>query len=185
MNVSGPVAAIIVALIFSGTAIFASSSAAPNTYATINYDGGYKKLGVISSEEIFTTASLANDDGEFLTGDFDEVMAGMAKSLRAGSNGQEKLTTETAAFKPGVTLTASSGIRWVGSESLFDLTTDTISLTSTEANNLSHLEVIKQLKGLQAKAKAGRLVSSQNALTLGPAPEQSFLISKILAALTK
>ena len=48
-KITGPVAAIIVSLILGLSILVSSGALVPekDTYATVNFEGGYKKIGVI------------------------------------------------------------------------------------------------------------------------------------------
>ncbi len=178
-TITGPVAAIIVTMIVTLGMLWASGSLMPDPkiYATVNYDGGYKKIGVISSEEIFTEAEIALDGETIKSGSFAETIDWMRETSKDG--------VATTTWKAGVTLNAKAGVEWVGSESNFKLTTDSLSLISTDRNPVSVGEVIKQLEQLQQKAKNERVANSAAALEFGDNPQTSFQLSKLLSFFAK
>lgn len=116
-KITGPLAAIVVSIIITlGLLIMTGSlPPKPHTYATVEYDGGYKKLGVISSEEIFTRAEIKANNEMLTSGSFEEVIAELKKQTK-------NQNIETLTWKSGVSISASAGIRWVGSEGAFNLT---------------------------------------------------------------
>ena len=178
---TGPFASIIVSVVLTLGFLFGTGSfkSTPYTYATVNFDGGYQKIGVINREEIYTEARLEINGEKLVNGDFEEVISWINKSAR--DNGG----TEEVTWKDGVRLKASAGIKWSGSESNFKLATDTMDVKSTTQVPLKPKEVILQINELQKKAKADRLETVKKSLTFGPAPNESFLLSKLLGAFQK
>jgi hypothetical protein len=178
---NGPVASIIVSLILTLGFLFGTGSfkSTPPTYATVNFDGGYQKIGVISREEIFTEARVEINGERIVNGDFATVIAWIQRSARE-SDGVDKAT-----WKEGVRLVASAGIRWTGSESNFKLATENLDIKSTSQTPIRVSEAIEKLNAVERQAKAERLESSKQALVFSSAPTESFLISKILAAIQK
>ena len=178
---NGPLASIIVSLILTMGFLFGTGSfkPAPATYATVNFDGGYQKIGVISREEIYTEARIEMNGDRLTNGDFQEIIAWIQKASRE-NGGVENVT-----WKDGVRLKASAGIKWSGSESSFKLATDTIDIKSTIKDPIKPSDVIEQLNELEKKAKAGRLESVKQSLVYSAAPTESFLLSKILSAIQK
>lgn len=175
------IASIIVSVILTLGFLFGTGSfkSTPLTYATVNFDGGYQKIGVISREEIFTEARVEMNGERLTSGDFEEVIGWIHRSARE-NGGVENVT-----WKDGVRLKASSGIRWSGSESNFKLSTDMLDIKSTTQVPLKPQDVIEQLNGLEKKAKAGREENARKSLVFGPAPTESFLLSKVLGAFQK
>lgn len=178
---TGPIASIIVSVVITlgfliGTGSFKMT---PDTYATAHFDGGYQKIGVIRREEIYTEARLEMNGERLVNGSFEEVAAWIQRSAR-DNGGVESVT-----WKDGVRLKASAGIMWTGSESSFKLATDTMDVKSTSQTPLKPQEVIEQMKGLEKKARAGRMETVKQSLTFGPAPAESFLLSRLLGALQK
>lgn len=178
---NGPIASIIVSIILTmgflmGTGSFKSPA---TTYATVNFDGGYQKIGIISREEIYTEARIEMNGDRLVSGDFQEVIAWIRKSAR-DNGGVENVT-----WKDGVRLKASAGIKWSGSESNFKLATETLDIQSTNQVPVKPSEVIVKLDELEKKAKAGRLENAKQSLVFSAAPTESFLISKILSAIQR
>ncbi len=172
MRISGPVSAIIVALIFTIGVLFGTGAFKKTrpTYATVYFDGGYQKLGVISSERIYTEATITLDGEELISGDFEEVVAWMRE-------GEDDISTVT--WKDGVVVSAYAGIDWVGSESSFRLTTESLELISDGL--LRPINVFEQFKKLEQKAKESREMEAKQALNFSESPNESFLLSKILS----
>lgn len=178
---NGPIAAIIISVIITIGALFGTGSLMPepNTYATVNFDGGYKKIGVINQEDIFTLATVFMDGKSLTSGKFQDVISWM-EDQALNSGGVDKVT-----WKAGVKLVARVGIEWVGSESNFQLTTDRLEIASTAENPIIPATVISKLNVLEQKAKSERIETAKQTLTFGPTPKESFFISKVLSALSK
>jgi hypothetical protein len=180
-RITGPIAAIIVALIITLGILVGSGSLtpAPDTYATVSFDGGYKKIGVISQEKVFTKAEITLNGRRIKSGDFDDIIEWMTEQA-AETGGLEK-----SSWKAGVAMSADAGVEWLGSESKFQLATESIKLVSTVEKPLMNTEVVSQLKALEQRAKASRQKNAEEALQFGPAPKESFLLTKVLSALSK
>lgn len=178
---TGPIASIIVTLIITlgGLFGFGVFRDVPLTYATVNFDGGYKKIGVISAEEIFTEASITLDGETLKSGTVEDIISYIKQGKREG---QELSQID---YKPGVSIKGSAGIKWTASESNFKLTTDSVDLTSTATSPLKPIGVIEQLKKIQEKAKAERVENAKNALAYSEAPAESFLLAKLLSMVGK
>lgn len=179
---TGPIASIIVALIVTLGGLFGFGAFTPTalTYATVNFDGGYKKIGVIAAEEIYTEASISVDGETLKSGTIEDVISWIQK--RGKSDGQE---LSQITYKPGVSVKGEAGIKWIASESNFKLSTDSIDLTSTATNPLKPLEVIEQLKKIRDKSKAERIENAKKALAFSKAPTESFAIAKLLSLIGK
>lgn len=179
--ITGPVAAIGVALIVTFGALLGTGGLRPqaDTYATVSFENGYKKLGVINEERVFTQAVVKMNGKRIKSGDFKDIVEWMTEQAST-TGGLDKTN-----WKPGVEITARAGVEWTGSESKFQLTTDSLTMTSTEEKNLPNAEVIAALKSLEKKAKNERKKNSKEALKFGPAPAESSLMKKILSALDK
>lgn len=179
-KITAPISAIVVAIIITLGFLVGTGALMPEakTYATVKFDGGFKKIGVISSEEIFTKAIVELNDSVIYTNDFADTIAWIKK------NSKDKGISNTT-WKNGVELKATAGIRWIGSESSFNLTTEDLTLKSTDEKPLVAAEVITQLEALERKAKANRTTNAKEALEFSAAPHQSFLLSKMLSAFSK
>lgn len=179
---TGPVASVIVALIVTLGALFGAGALVPDkhTYATVNFDGGYQKIGVISREEIFAEATVLLNGEELRSGSIDEIEAWIRKSGASDGTSIEKVT-----LKEGIVIKGRAGIRWTGSESNFKMTSESLELKSTSGALLKPLEVFDALNKMKDKAKAGRADTVKTSLVFSKAPTESFLLSKILAAVGK
>lgn len=174
-----PIANVVVAVILTLGALHGTGTLLPNhTYATVNYDGGYKKIGVISSENVFTEVLIELEGRQVLNGDLEDALKWIAEN--SGENEQER---KSITYKTGLTVTASAGVSWVGSESPFKLSTESVNLKSTNAKPLTPDSISDSLQAMFNKAKAERTLNSEQALSYGPAPSQSFLLSKLIAAI--
>lgn len=180
-KLTGPMAAVLVSLILTLGILYGSGALVQpsDTYATVSFDGGYKKIGVISEERIFTKAEVTLEGQTLKTGDFETIINFMTEAATE-AGGLEKAT-----LKSGVQVSASAGLKWVGSESNFDLTTDEIKLVSTEEKPLLNKDVVTQLETLKKLAKDNRKKNSEESLEFGPAPKESFLLSKLLSLISK
>ena len=179
---TGPIASVVVALIVTVGALFGTGALVPPkyTYATVNFDGGYQKIGVISREEIFAEATVTLNGEELRSGSIEEIEAWLRNS--GGSDGTP---IEQATYKDGLVVKGSAGVRWTASESNFNLTTESIELKSTSGAQLKPLEVFDALSKMKEKAKAARSETAKSSLVFDKAPTESFSLSKILSAFTE
>ena len=146
------------------------------TYATVNFEGGYKKIGVISSERVFFNVEIFDAQGKSAyEGTADEAISW----LKSGAE-SENLSTDKFIMANDWSFQGSGGISWVGSESSFDLTTDSFEITVTKDKQVNMSEIIKKIEEVNQKVHDERKITSQNALVFGPAPSQSFLLTKVL-----
>ena len=177
--ITAPVASIIVTLTICLTVLFALGSfkASNLDYATVNFDGGYKKIGVISEQRSFSDVEVKFNDKVLWSGSLDYVAGEIANSI-ASEKDPQNIT-----WKEGVTLNGTAGVSWDGSESSFKLTTETIDLVSTKEVPLVVQDVITQLRTLDRKVKDENDISAKQALTFSEAPSASFTLTKFLAAL--
>jgi hypothetical protein len=182
MVVTGPIASIIVSIIFSMTALFSLGvlTLEEPTYATVQFDGGYRKLGVIAAEEIFTEVSLMINGETLRSGSNEEIIKFLEKSSKS-----EGVESKNATLKAGVTISGKAGIKWNASESNFKLQTESVNLTSTNSAPLTFSYAISTLQEMESKAKSGRVETAKKSLHFGKAPTESFLLSKILGALRR
>ncbi len=180
-EISGPLSAIVVTLILTLGLLLGTGAIIPekHTYATVHYDGGWQKIGVISQEQVYVEVSISRDGSELFSGDLDETSAYLAREA-AGNGGIDK--TE---FRDGITVTADSGVQWIGSESSFKLTIDSLTLESTRRAPLNFANLLDKLKQLETTARQKREETSSEALEYGETPQESFLLSKLIAALSK
>ena len=180
-KITAPIATVITAFMVCLTLLIATGSLTPTpkNYATVKFDGGYQKIGIISSESMFTQASIEFNGSKSVSGSFNEVID-VLKSFADGGDLSKR------SLKTGSILKASAGIKWEGSSSNFKLTTDSILKVSTESKPITIQSVIDDLYDLEAKAKAARVSNSESALEFSASPTNgSFLASKIINALTK
>lgn len=183
MRISGPVSAIIITLILTFGLLFGLGKfdkAPPPSYATVAFDGGYQKIGVISSERIYTKGSITFDGRTLSSGTFKELIEWAKDSAK-----DDERTLEEITWKPGVALDASAGIEWVASESNFKMNTDSLYLLSTAQEPIRLSDVIARLEQLERKAKSERVTNATQSLTYADNPNASFLISKLMNALGK
>ena len=77
MRIDGPLASIIITIILVTAALFGTGSfqSPQHTYATIHYDGGWTKIGIIRQERIFSNVSLSRGDETLFAGDIDSFKA--------------------------------------------------------------------------------------------------------------
>tara|TARA_A100001011_G_C13842552_1_gene647593 strand:- start:42 stop:566 length:525 start_codon:yes stop_codon:yes gene_type:complete len=147
--------------------IFFVSSPQRN-YATVSYDGGYQKIGIIYSEQVFTKAELKKDGDSIVSGDAEKVIEFLKKD-------SEGYSLDSKVGK-GILLTASSGIRWNASRTNFDLTTDNLLLNSSK-ERLTPNTIISSLNKLIANTKSKREETSESALTYGRDPNPDWISS--------
>ena len=62
MRLDGPMAAVIITFLVVAGALFGSGALTPEkpTYATVHYEGGWTKIGVIRQERIFSKVTLTS-----------------------------------------------------------------------------------------------------------------------------
>ncbi|MCQ4241912.1 hypothetical protein [Stutzerimonas stutzeri] len=129
----------VIALITSGTALYGLGAFKQKemTYATVNFDGrGFKKIGEIAEQRAFSKIMVTMKDKTIYSGATSEVLAEIKKSL------DEEKEKEKASiiWKEGVRIKGNVGVSRIGSESSFELTTDTLDLTSTETQPIMVVE---------------------------------------------
>ena len=173
---------VVVAVIISGTALYGLGAFKQKemTYATVNFDGGFKKIGEIAEQRAFSKIKVTMEDNTIYSGEISEVLAEIKQSL------DEEKEKEKASiiWKEGVRIKGNIGVSWIGSESSFELTTDTLDLTSTEAQPIVVVEIISKLEAMDAHIKSKHNEYSKKALTFSEKPESSFVLSKLIAALS-
>lgn len=177
-KITGPVAAIIVSLVLGLSILVSSGALVPekDTYATVSFEGGYKKIGIISSEKAFFNVKVFDSQGETaFEGTADETI----NWLKSGAE-SKNLTTDKFIMANGWSFEGSGGISWVGSESSFDLTTDSLEIMITRDKKFNMSDIIKRIEKVKQKVFDERQINSQEALVFGPAPSQSFLLTKVL-----
>jgi hypothetical protein len=174
MKLTGPVASIVVALIIVFGLLFGIGAFSPpqHTYAKVSFDGGYMLVGVIKREATYSTAEVTYEGSSVFSGSIDEVISEIENS---------KYRWPT--WQTGVTVKASAGIQWTGSEGEFKLTTDQMEKTSKFDAQLTPQIVIDELKALLAKAKQERTKNAQEALSFGPPPLEMSLTARLAAAM--
>ncbi|WP_104040597.1 hypothetical protein [Vibrio hyugaensis] len=177
--ITAPIASIIITLTICLTVLFALGTFNKSNldYATVNFDGGYKKIGIISEQRSFSDVEVKFNDKVLWSGSLEYVADEIAKSI-ASEKDPQNIT-----WKDGVTLNGTAGVSWSGSESSFKLTTESIDLVSTKEAPLVVQEVITQLLTLDRKVKDENDVSAKQALTFSEAPSVSFTFTKFIAAL--
>ncbi|MEG3755680.1 hypothetical protein [Psychromonas arctica] len=177
--ITAPVASIIITLTICLTVLFGlgSFNASKLDYATVNFDGGYTKIGVISEQRSFSEVEVKFNDKVLWSGTLDYVADEITNSMAFEKDPQN------VTWKEGVVLNGIAGVSWDGSESSFKLTTETIDLVSTEEVPLVVQDVITKLRKLDRKVKDENDISAKQALTFSEAPSASFTFTKFLAAL--
>jgi hypothetical protein len=182
MRINGSIASIIIAIILAITVLLGTGSFAPSpqNYATINYDGGYKRIGVIYEERAFTNASVEVNGRTVREGSFEQIIA----FLREAAD-EEGGSSSSLNLKDGVAVKAVAGIQYYASESSFSLNLDTLNVKSTQVNPVNQSELINKLEEIENTVKKDRASVSQRSITYGAAPEVDFLIPKILSFIDK
>ncbi|WP_299137308.1 hypothetical protein [uncultured Vibrio sp.] len=178
--ITTPIAAIIITLIACLSILFAlgSFNQPKLDYATVRFDGGYKKIGVISEQRSFSSVEVKFDDEVLWSGSFSYVADEIAKNLVSEKDSQS-ITT----WKAGVTLNGTAGVSWLGSDSSFKLTTENINLTSTQDAPLVVQDVINQLRTLDRKIKDEIHIEAEKALTFSESPNASFILTRLVSTL--
>lgn len=170
---------ILIAGIISGTILYGLGAFEKKemTYATVHFDGGFKKIGVIAEQRVFSKIKVTMGGNEIYSGDIDTVTSEIKKSLSSDKN------PNTTVWKDGVSIKGNVGVSWIGSESGFELTVDTIDLTSTDKAPLKPLDIIDTLEKMGIATKNKHQEYADGALSFGEGPKSSFLLSRIISAL--
>lgn len=165
---------IICASIICGSVLFATGSFEPKpepTYATVHFDGGWKKLGVITEQRAFSEVSMTMDGKPFFTGTAKEF-ADMA--------GADPQFTE---FKAGVVVVASYGVKWAGSESRFELTAKSETFESTAKSPLIIADTVLAVLDMELINKQALAAVAAESLTFSVPPRESPAVSRLIAAI--
>lgn len=91
-KITGPISAIIVTLIVTAGLLVATGAVfpEPKTFATVNFDGGWKKIGVISQEQVFTEVQVTLNGTAIRSGTVSEVKEALINDA-AESGGIERV----------------------------------------------------------------------------------------------
>lgn len=177
-KVTGPISAIIVTLILTLGLLIATGAVfpEPKTYATVNFDGGWKKLGVLSEERIYIEIEITrNGSNMYSANTMSDIKAFLSRQSE-DTGGVEKTT-----FREGVVINASAGIEWTGSESNFKLSTHNLSLASTAGAPIYFSAVLSSLEELEANAKLERQKNSIESLSYSEKSKEAGYLDKLLA----
>ena len=136
----------------------------PKNYATVNYDGGYAKIGVIYDENVYSNAVVKFQGQVQASGDFETVKAFLNQTV---PNNKTAKTTELLA---GVTIDATTGVEWSGSRKTFRLETDSIFLKSTKEEELNVAAVLNKFDEMLDETKKNRKKTSKSSISLGKNP---------------
>ncbi|MDA7793357.1 hypothetical protein N8985_04525 [Glaciecola sp.] len=131
--------------------VFATGTTDKN-YATVNFDGGYSKIGVIYSERVESEAELTFNGDIIVEGDINDAISYIQNNLNEGD-----------VFFEGVSLTATTSIKWIASRQDFTLSTDNYSIVSD--GKLNAYEQITVLEKMLSDAKLGRESTSLSSLS--------------------
>jgi hypothetical protein len=184
LKISAPLASIIITLIVT-TAISIGAGVftfAPRNYAIITFDGGYKRLGIINEESVYTKADIEMNGDVIQSGSFDEVIAFLEEQADGSGRGLNSNLSD------GVAVRATAGIKYFSSDAAtFDLETETLYVKSTQVNPVNMAELANKLKAIEESVKANRVETSNDALSFEVAPKQSIfsLLDKIYARLSR
>jgi hypothetical protein len=170
---------IIIATILSGTVLYGLGTFEKKemTYATVNFQGGFKKIGELSEQRTFSKMKVTMGNETIYSGDISKVTTEMQQAL------DDKKDKNLVTWKDGVRIKGDVGVSWIGSESSFELTTDSIDLVSTDAVPLKPAEIIAMLEKMDLHIKSQQQKYADNALTFSEKPKSSFLLSKLIASL--
>jgi len=141
--------------------VFATGTTDKN-YATVNFDGGYSKIGVIYSERVESEAELIFNGEVIVEGDINDVISYIQNNLNEGD-----------VFFEGVSLTVTTSIRWIASRQDFILTTDNYSIVSD--GKLNAYEQITILEKMLSDAKLGRESTSLSSLSFTKDPNAGLI----------
>lgn len=148
--------------------IFATGGTGKN-YATVNFEGGYTKIGIIYSERIDSEAKITINGDTLVEGDINDIISWIQDNSDSSST-----------WKKGVTLNASTSIEWVASRQNFSLNTDNYSITSDGTlPALKQVSVLEKML-LDAKSRRESIVSSSLSFSKDP---NAGLISQLTSLL--
>jgi len=180
-KISGPIAAIIISIIITLGALVGSGAFSPEpaNYATINFDGGYKRIGVIYQERVYADATVEMNGRVIKSGSFADVV-NFLKEAADEEGGGSGLN-----LKDGVAVRAKSGVQYLASESSFRLNMENLDVKSTQVNPVNQKELIKKLEDIEASVKQRRAEVSNNAISYSTAPEANFILPKIFSLIDR
>ena len=108
MKITGPIASIIITVILALSILFGigAFSSESYTFATILHKEGYKKIGVIAEERIYTTARISSNGGQdvIVEGNFRKIKNFLEDSI------DENSESEDLNLMDGILIEASAGI---------------------------------------------------------------------------
>jgi len=177
--ISAPVSAIIITLMICFTALFVTGyfDEPAENYATVHFDGGFKKIGVIGQQSYFSEVKIEKDNEVLASGSIEDVVETLSYGLDSADDPQN------STLVAGVTISGSAGISWVGSESSFKLNVEEIDMKSTSESEILVRQAIEELNAINDRIKAEHQDISDRALTFSENPGVSFTLSKIISAL--
>lgn len=182
MRISGPVSAIICSIIITAGALFGVGALTPNkNYATVHFENGYQKIGIIMREEIYTNAKISRNGSVLFEGEFDEVANYIYQT--SAEEAEEKGGFQNLTWKSGVTIDAKAGIFWTGSEENFHLVTDKFKEISRESKLLKPKDVLARFEEMKKNAELNREKNVQHSIKFSEAPSDSFAIKKIIKSM--
>ena len=137
---------IIIAIILSMTLLILSGvfDEPKKPFATVNYHGGFKKIGVIESEQVFSEAKVTKDGSILWQGDIPFIVSKLKESLDGVA------TPESSTLSLGVEINADTGVELVGSANEFELMIDSINLFSSKSSPIFTLKAIENLNKLES-----------------------------------
>ena len=144
-----------------------NTNSIPKNYATVNYDGGYSKIGIIYDENIYSKAKVEYQGSIQSAGDFETVKSYLNQQI------SKNKTAETTELLPGVKISASTGIEWNGTRKSFKLETESFSETSTKEDTLNVGEIINKFDKMLNKTERNRKKTSKSSLVFDVDPDPS------------
>jgi hypothetical protein len=175
MNLTPSISAIIVSLIISTSALFGLGVFSTNSeYATVYFDGGYQKIGVIKEQRAFSKATITFQGNTTYSGSFSKVISAIKRDAK-----QYNWTS----FKEGVNVEASTGVNWVGSQSNFELTVENFTIMSTAEKQIQIDDLIKKLEEEEIKIKTNHQLHATQVLKFGPPPKSGLGVGDLLGKL--
>lgn len=137
-KVTWPIAIIISSIIAGMTIVIATESlkSPQSNYATVTYEDGYQRIGIIKKQEFSNEVIEQFNNRE---SQFDSIKEFIADTVTLDSNPKK------AIFKPGTTIKATSSVKLLGTDGDLNLVIDTIALHSTTTKPLAVQDVIDEL----------------------------------------
>lgn len=158
------------AMLFIG---LAPSDDDPEDYATVNFEGGYQKIGVIFRQETNDSAIVnigadpdSEDDTEIGIGDAIGIFQRLAERISKEDN----IPLKEVTFPRDLKVDLAVSVSWDATDNDFMLTTDTLTLFPTKDDRI--LDTIKRMERFKESAREDASSEAESALTYSKNPNR-------------